>query len=142
MTEPIQIPQKTHDGPIVLFDGLCNYCHWMVQLAIRWDPEMKLKFASLDSATARQLQSDFQWKEDLNSMIFIENRQVYYYSTAVLKALSHLRGPLSFLRVLRFVPTRLRDPMYKWVAANRYRWFGKKDHCPIPGAAQLSRFLP
>jgi predicted DCC family thiol-disulfide oxidoreductase YuxK len=35
-------------------------------------------------------------------------------------------GPLG---ILRLVPARLRDPVYRLVARNRYRLFGKRDEC-------------
>jgi len=36
----------------------------------------------------------------------------------------------------------VRDPLYDWVARNRYRWFGKYDSCPLPSPDQRARFLP
>jgi hypothetical protein len=36
----------------------------------------------------------------------------------------------------------VRDPIYCWVAKNRYRWSGKKESCIIPAAEEVrSRFL-
>jgi predicted DCC family thiol-disulfide oxidoreductase YuxK len=32
-------------------------------------------------------------------------------------------------------------PLYRWIARNRYRWFGKRDHCRIPSAQHREQFL-
>ena len=35
----------------------------------------------------------------------------------------------------------IRDAIYNLIAANRYKWFGKKESCMIPTPALKSRFL-
>jgi len=32
--------------------------------------------------------------------------------------------------------------VYRWVARNRYRWFGKRDSCRVPSPEERERFLP
>jgi predicted DCC family thiol-disulfide oxidoreductase YuxK len=39
------------------------------------------------------------------------------------------------------VPRFLRDPVYKLVARNRYRWFGRTEACRVPTPAIRARFL-
>ena len=39
------------------------------------------------------------------------------------------------------VPRPVRDVVYKWIARNRYRWFGKRDTCRIPTPELKARFL-
>jgi predicted DCC family thiol-disulfide oxidoreductase YuxK len=43
--------------------------------------------------------------------------------------------------VLAALPRPLRDAAYDFVARNRYRWFGKKDACPMPRPEWTARFL-
>jgi predicted DCC family thiol-disulfide oxidoreductase YuxK len=42
---------------------------------------------------------------------------------------------------LRIIPRPLRDALYRWFAARRYRWFGKSDTCRIPTPELRARFL-
>jgi predicted DCC family thiol-disulfide oxidoreductase YuxK len=35
----------------------------------------------------------------------------------------------------------VRDLAYRWVARNRYRWFGKRDICRVPTPELKERFL-
>jgi predicted DCC family thiol-disulfide oxidoreductase YuxK len=48
--------------------------------------------------------------------------------------------PLAFAAIL--IPRHVRDAVYRWIASNRYRWFGKQDACPIPPPGLRERFLP
>jgi predicted DCC family thiol-disulfide oxidoreductase YuxK len=43
--------------------------------------------------------------------------------------------------VFLLVPRPLRDLVYRWIARNRYRWFGKKETCRLPNAEERARFL-
>lgn len=35
----------------------------------------------------------------------------------------------------------LRDGLYRWVARNRYRWFGRSQHRIVPNPPVVARFL-
>jgi predicted DCC family thiol-disulfide oxidoreductase YuxK len=39
------------------------------------------------------------------------------------------------------VPKPLRDAVYRFVARNRYRWFGRQDACLVPAPEVRARFL-
>ena len=36
----------------------------------------------------------------------------------------------------------IRTPVYRWIARNRYRWFGRRDACRVPTESERARFLP
>lgn len=134
--------ESLEDGPILLFDGVCNLCHAAVRFVIRRDPAGVFRFAPLDSEAGKRLtRGAFPDADPPDSVILIENGQVHVGSEAALRIVRRLRGPWSVLAVLRLVPRPLRDRMYDTVARNRYRWFGRKDVCPIPDARVQDRFL-
>lgn len=54
-------------------------------------------------------------------------------SDAAIAIAARLRRPWNLLTVLRLVPTPIRDRVYSFVASNRYRWFGKRSTCKLPG---------
>jgi predicted DCC family thiol-disulfide oxidoreductase YuxK len=39
------------------------------------------------------------------------------------------------------IPAFIRNPIYDFIAANRYKWFGKKEVCMIPTPELKSLFL-
>ena len=126
---------------IVLFDGVCNYCNSMINLAIRNDNKGVLKFATLQSETGKRLKSKYNIPAEIDSVIFIENEKVFTYSDAAIRICRYLRWPAKALYGLITVPKFIRQPVYKWIARNRYRWFGKREECMIPTPEVKARFL-
>ena len=41
--------------PIILFDGICNYCNNAVNFSIKWNKNKNLRFATLQSELAKEL---------------------------------------------------------------------------------------
>jgi predicted DCC family thiol-disulfide oxidoreductase YuxK len=130
-------------GPaIILFDGVCNLCNGLVQFIIKRDPHAKFRFASLQSDAGRSLLTKFHLNPDsLHSIILIEDDKAFERSEAAFQIAKHLAPPWKWFRVLRFLPKFLCDLGYNFVAANRYRVFGKRDNCMIPRPALKERFL-
>ena len=40
------------------------------------------------------------------------------------------------------VPSLISNRIYRYVARNRYKWFGVRDECRLPSDSEKSRFLP
>ena len=135
-------PRATEPGPVVLFDGVCNLCAWAVQFIIERDPEGAIRFAPLQSATAQHLMATHGLEPgSLDSFVLVEAGQAYTQSTAALKVARHLSGLWPMCHICIILPHFVRDPIYRWIARNRYRWFGKKDSCMLPTPALRARFL-
>jgi predicted DCC family thiol-disulfide oxidoreductase YuxK len=113
----------------------------MVNFSIRNDKKAILKFAPLQSATAIQLKQQFNIPADIDSVIFLDKGKVYTYSDAAIRIAKYLSWPAKALYALIIVPAFIRQPIYKWIAKNRYKWFGKKETCMIPTAEVRERFL-
>jgi predicted DCC family thiol-disulfide oxidoreductase YuxK len=130
------------DGPVILFDGICNLCNSCVNAVIRRDPQKIFRFASQQSETGKRLLRQFNLLEnDINSFILIENDQVFTRSAAALRVAKKLHGPAKLLYGFIIVPGFIRDAVYNWIAHNRYRWFGKRESCMIPEPSVISRFI-
>ncbi len=128
---------------IVLFDGVCNLCNSSVNFIIERDKNDVFRFASLQSDTGQKLISERGMNPTgLTSVILIEPGVAYYQrSSAALEIAKHLSGGYSYLSYLSFLPEGFRDGIYNYIAANRYKWFGKKDACMIPTANLRAKFL-
>ena len=126
----------------VLFDGVCNFCNSSVNFIIARDEEGYFKFAPLQSDTAAELLADAQIdREKTDSIVLIEDGEVYIYSTAALRIARRLDGLWPVFYGFIIVPRPIRDFFYKLFARYRYKMFGKKDQCMIPTAEMRSRFL-
>ena len=76
------------------------------------------------------------------SMVYFDERGIHEQSDASLEVYRRLGGLWSIPSLLRFLPRSLRDPVYRIIARNRYRWFGRRDACRLPSASERDRFLP
>lgn len=136
------ISAKDTPHPIVLFDGVCNLCSGSVQFILKRDPKGTFRFASLQSDAGRRLMLEHGLDPDaLSSVVVIEDGRAYQESSAALRIARHLPGAWKLLRVFTVVPRSLRDAVYRWIARNRYRWFGKTEACWLPTPELRARFL-
>jgi predicted DCC family thiol-disulfide oxidoreductase YuxK len=129
------------EGPIVFFDGVCNFCNYWVNFAIKRDKKKILRFAPLQGTTAKEMLPGIK-TENPDSVIFLENGKIYKNSTAALRVAKNLSGGWKSLYGLMIFPAFIRDAVYRWIAKNRYKWYGKKESCMIPSPELKDRFLP
>jgi predicted DCC family thiol-disulfide oxidoreductase YuxK len=130
------------DHAVILFDGVCNLCNGLVQFVVRRDPAGYFRFASLGSAPALQVLGAAPVPEPLpDSVILVEGGAVFTRSTAALRIARRLTFPWHLAYAFVAVPRPLRDLMYDAVARYRYRWFGRRQSCMIPGPGLRERFL-
>lgn len=130
------------DHPIILFDGVCNFCNGAVNFTIKRDKQKKIRFAALQSDAGRQLVQQLGLPaDDMRSFLFIENGKVYNRSTAALKVCRYLSGLWPLCYGLIIVPSFIRNCIYDWIAKNRYKWFGERQECMIPTPDIKARFL-
>jgi predicted DCC family thiol-disulfide oxidoreductase YuxK len=126
---------------VILFDGVCNLCNAWVQFVIQRDPQARFAFAPLSSEPANELLRERRAMVTSDSIILVEKDGIYDQSTAALRIARRLAGPWALAAVFLIVPTFLRDAVYRLIARNRYRWFGRRDVCMIPTPELRARFL-
>jgi len=127
---------------LILFDGVCNFCNYWVRFALKRDEKQKLSFGTLQGNTAKKVLPLYGINEkELASVVFIEKEKVWQNSSAVLRICKHLSGAWKMFYVLMIIPTPIRDFVYRIIAQNRYRWFGKRESCMLPAASVKERFV-
>lgn len=126
---------------IVFFDGVCNLCNAAVRFIVKRDTQGYFRFASLQSEAAKRLLPSSCRERFGDSIVLLEDEECFGASTAALRIARRLRAPWPLVYGAILVPRFLRDPVYRWIARNRYRWFGKKDSCELPTPELRSRFL-
>jgi predicted DCC family thiol-disulfide oxidoreductase YuxK len=127
---------------IILFDGVCNLCNSTVQFILKRDKHKKFRFASLQGKFGQEVLKKFGLPEgNPNSFILLEENKIYTYSTGALRVCRQLGGMWKLLYGFIIVPHFFRDGVYRIIAGNRYKWFGKKDTCYVPSAELKDRFL-
>ncbi|HEY2934812.1 MAG TPA: DCC1-like thiol-disulfide oxidoreductase family protein [Acidobacteriota bacterium] len=137
-----RVPQHYHGKPIVFFDGVCGMCNTFVNLLLRVDRKEKFLFAPLQGGTARELLPPLSANPQDWSMIYLDENGIHDQSDASLEVYRRLGGIWWFLSLARHIPRAIRTPLYRIIARNRYRWFGRRDQCRVPTAREKARFLP
>lgn len=131
------------DNKIILFDGVCNLCNSSVQYVIKRDKGNVYRFAALQSEIGKKLVEERGIDtSQVDSIILIEPGVAYYTkSTAALKIAQSFGGVWQLASVFEWIPEKIRDWVYDYIAKNRYKWYGRKDACMIPTPELKSKFL-
>jgi predicted DCC family thiol-disulfide oxidoreductase YuxK len=134
--------QELTGHTVLLFDGECNLCNHAVQFVIARDPKAYYRFAALQSVVGQHLLEQYQLPiSQFDTIIMIQNNQVYTKSTAALRIVRKLYRLWPFLYIFIMIPKLIRDPLYDWIARNRIKWFGRRDSCMMPTLEIKMRFL-
>ena len=128
----------------------------MLRLDRRYAPslrEPRLRYASLQSTAAKEVleahgltpsQYIVPERPSEETVVLLEGGTAYVRSTAILRAVAPLApawlAAMCFV-LLYLVPAIVRDAIYKRVAQNRLRLFGKTDTCRIATAEEKAYFL-
>jgi len=130
------------EQPIILFDGVCNFCNSSVNFVIKRNKKTFIQFAPMQTEAGQKLLKQYELPaDDMQSFIFIEKGRAYTQSTGALKVCRYLNGLWPLCYGLIIVPKFIRDGVYSWIAKNRYKWFGVKMECMIPNPEIKERFL-
>ena len=130
------------DHPIILFDGVCNFCNNAINFVIKKDKKRIFRYAALQSDAGQQLLKQYQLSTtDLDSFVLIYHAKSYKKTSAALQVAQILGGVWKLTGIFKIFPPAIRDVAYNIIANNRYRWFGKKESCMIPTPEVRSLFL-
>lgn len=127
---------------IVIFDAHCILCSANAQFILRHDHEKNFLLASMQGEFGSQLYRQFGIDpEDPESLILVRGDEMIRDSDAVIAIYVGLGWPWRLVAVAKLIPSILRDPLYRMIARNRYRLFGKRDQCWLPDEKFIDRLL-
>jgi predicted DCC family thiol-disulfide oxidoreductase YuxK len=138
---------ETESNPVVLYDGVCGLCNHLVQFLLKRDTHDRFRFASLQSEFANNLLTHHGVDpHDLDTVYVVKDygqptQSLLARSDAILFMLAELGGLWKLAGVGRVLPKAFRDAVYKIVAHNRYRVFGKHESCMLPEPEHRNKFL-
>ena len=139
----ISSPSRT----LVLYDGVCGLCNWLVAFLIRHDRRDQFRFAPLQSEFAQILLHRYALNSaDFDTVVALaefrqDSERALTRSEAALWAIGQLGGVWKVGAVAKFIPHRLREALYRFIARRRYRIFGKYDKCPLPQPEDRHKFV-
>ena len=134
--------QPTHAGThgIIFFDGVCNLCNFWVYALFQLDSHKNLLFAPLQGKTAG-IRLPPEMAQNNRSIVFYKKGRIFTGAGAIVQIARSLPFPWRLLSLAGFFPAFLNEGVYRLVASNRYKLFGKRDSCSLPGNKEKERFL-
>jgi predicted DCC family thiol-disulfide oxidoreductase YuxK len=138
-------------GAVVVFDGVCVLCNGWVRFLLRHDRRRRYRFAAMQGEAGRALLARHGLDpDDPVSFLLVEydigldraaTPRVSTDTTAIRRVLAGLGGFWRVAHLAALLPAFVRDPLYRRVARNRYRWFGRHEVCMVPSEEDRARFL-
>lgn len=134
-----ELPQR--GGPVIVFDGVCVLCNGWVRFLLKHDRVGRYRFAAMQSDAGRAVLAMHGLDpDDPASFLLVDGARSWTDSDAIRRVLTGLGGVWRLAAVIAVVPRFVRDPLYRLIARNRYRWFGTTA-CRVPTDEERARFL-
>jgi predicted DCC family thiol-disulfide oxidoreductase YuxK len=139
--------EQAKGSHLLLYDGECGFCHWMVRFVLTRDRRAVFQFAALQSETAaRELEPFGGRPVDLTTSYVIENYRsndpvLRIKGSAMLLVANVLGWPWSAAGVLHFLPSSWLDAAYDLLARHRHEILGRTEACIVPRPQDRERFL-
>ena len=128
--------------PIIVFDAMCVLCSANAQFVLNNDSRGHFLLASMQGDVGSAIYRKFGIDPSQpDTMVVVTGERVRRNSDAILSIYEGLGWPWRMLSIFRVIPRFLRDPIYRFIARNRYRIFGKRDACWLPTPDQAKRVL-
>lgn len=124
-------------GPVTVMDGECVLCSFGARLIACFDKAGKFRICRTQTALGEALLKHYGLSPaDPESWLYIVDGKAYTSLDAMIRA-GYRIGGLGLLLILRGI----QDWLYRRLARNRYRLFGRNDMCAIPDPALRARLL-
>lgn len=129
--------------PLVVFDGVCVLCRAGLRWILRHDRRRHWRFAAMQTPQGAALLREAGIDPTRPATFLVRYAGRFHVeSDACLVIARDVGGVWRGLAAFgKLVPRALRDRIYRLIARNRYRWFGRSDACYVPAPHERHRFL-
>ena len=136
------MPAFADEHPLIVFDGQCVMCSANARFVLRHDRHRRFRLTTAQGPLGAALYRHFGLRSDEEgTFLVVEDGLLLTDSDAALAIPAGLGWPWRLAAAARIVPRPLRDSLYRWVARNRFRWFGRREACWVPAPADRDRIL-
>jgi len=125
MTQETALPSPAERpaADVVIYDGNCSICSAQIRKLVWWDSRQQLAYLSLHDSEVQQRWPDMSHDRLMEEMCLVDAQGKQHWGPEAIRYLTcHLRR-LWWATPLTMFPGSmlLWRPLYRWVAANRYR---------------------
>lgn len=134
------VPDFDDSRPVFVFDGVCVLCSGGARWIMAFDRRARIAFTPAQGEIGAALYRHYGLPMD-DTYLLLDRGHAYGMSGGYQRMFDILGGPWKLLKIIGLVSERLRDTVYRLIARNRYRWFGKAEHCALLTPDQRARLL-
>lgn len=136
------VPAFDDSAPVAVMDAGCAICSWGARMIHRLDGAGTTRICPIQSPLGTALLRHYGLDpQDPASWLFLDAGIAHKDFEAVLHAGRRFGGMDLATQILRLVPRPVRDWLYRRLARNRYRLFGRADLCALPDPGLQRRIL-
>ena len=136
------VPSFSAGGTFTVMDAHCALCARGATWIAKNDRAEHFKIIPVQSVVGDALMRHYGLDpNDPASWLYVESGRAYTSLDALIRVGWRLGGVWKLLSVLRLFPASLRDRMYRFVAVNRIRFFGRADLCSLPDPEVRKRLV-
>ena len=137
-----RVPYFEDRPAVTIMDAQCGLCAKGARWIAHNDRRKEFAIVPLQSSLGRALIQHYGLNpEDPTSWLFLENGKAYTSLDACIRVARRLGGIWHSALILRLIPASLGRVLYRWVARNRYGFFGRTDLCNSPDPAIQTRLV-
>ena len=127
---------------LIVFDGVCVLCSGFFKFMLRHDRQERFSFALAQADLGQACYAALGMPlDDFQSNLVIKDGWIYTDLDAFAAAMAGLGWPWTALSAMGWLPGVVKVPLYRVVARNRYRLFGRYETCMLPDARVKARFF-
>ena len=124
---------------LLIFDGECLLCNQSVLFLLSIDKNNLFTFCTLAYAYKNNIISNDSLLPD--SVVYIKGATIYTESNAIIQIANALGWPYSIMKFFYIIPSFIRDRIYRLIARNRYKIWGKTSNCQLIDTTNRNRIL-
>lgn len=137
-----EVPAFADEHVLIVFDGECVLCSASARFVLRHDRRSRFRLTTAQGPLGAALYRHSGLRSDEEGTILVLDRgRLLTDSDAALAIPAGLGWPWRLAAAFRIVPRPLRDRLYRAVARERFRWFGRRESCWVPDPADVERIL-
>ncbi len=121
-----ELYRLSHHNDILVYDGACVLCNGYITYMLKHDTYNRVVIAPLQSKMGSLL-----LKPEEDSVYLLRMGKLYDQSDVGLRVAQFLPFPHNLPYMFLLVPRKIRNLVYRWIARNRFRWFGRNDSCKL-----------
>lgn len=136
------VPDFDDRGPITFMDGDCVLCTTGARLIARFDGTREIKICPVQSTLGQAVLRHFGVDPaSPETWLYLVDGRAYTSIDAMIRVGARIGGWGWMLQPLRILPRFAQDWIYRRIARNRYRVFGRTDMCAIADQDLRSRLI-